>query len=95
LAGQPDIEHIRMRATSYGVPLPFDVFLEDGFCLMRARARLYLVVMAAAPEDGGLRTRFLHMEAVPLPGTAVLRPLLRREVRSDLANLARIAAGGF
>jgi hypothetical protein len=95
LAGDSDIEHVRLRATSYGVPLPFEVRIEDGFCLMRARARLYLVVMAAEPEDGGLRTRFLHMEGVPLPGTRLLEPLLRREVRSDLANLARLAAGGF
>jgi hypothetical protein len=90
-----DITRLRMTATSHGVPLPFRVRIEDGFCMMRAQARLYLVVMAAVPEDGGERTRFLHMEAIPLPGTGPVRPLIQREVDSDFSNLQRLAESGF
>lgn len=90
---EPGVERLRITATTRGVvPLRFDVRLEDGFCLMRGRARLYLVVMAAVPE-GDNRTRFLHMEGVPLPGGRLLRPILQREVRSDLRNLKRLAEG--
>lgn len=91
------IEQVRMTATSFavGVRQTFDVRVEDGFCLMRARHRLYLVVMAAVPVDDGARTRLFHLEAVPLPGTRWLRGYLRREVDSDVANLKRIAESGF
>jgi hypothetical protein len=92
---EPDVESVRMRARTYGIDLPFKVRIEDGFCLMGGVARLYLVVMAAEPEDGGQRTRFLHLEAIPLPGSGFLRPLIRREVRSDFARLAGLAARGF
>ena len=88
-------ERLRIAATTYGVAFPFDVRLEDGFCLMQARARLYLVVMAAEPHDGGTRTRFFHLEAVPLPGTGLLRGRLQRAVDADFRNLARLAARGF
>jgi hypothetical protein len=55
---------------------------------MRASARLYLVGMAAVPE--GDRTRFRHVEGVPVPGIGrFARPLVRREVAGDLANMAR------
>ncbi len=86
---------LRIAASSFGVAVPFDVRLEDGFCLMRARARIYLVLMAAEPHDGGERTRFFHLEAVPLPGTRLLRARLQRAVDADFANLARLAARGF
>lgn len=89
------IEHVRLTATSYGLPQPFDVRVEDGFCLMRGRARLYLVVMAAVPVDDGARTRFFHLEAVPMPGASVLRSRLQREVDADLRSLGRIAESGF
>jgi hypothetical protein len=62
---------------------------------MQARARLYMVLMAAEPHDDGARTRFFHLEAVPLPGTRVLRRYLQRVVAADLRNLVRLAAGGF
>jgi hypothetical protein len=88
-------EQLRITASTFGVAFPFDVRLEDGFCLMQARARLYLVVMAAEPHDGGARTRFFHLEAIPLPGTRVLRGYLQRVVDGDFANLTRLAAGGF
>ena len=62
---------------------------------MQARARLYLVLMAAEPHDDGARTRFFHLEAVPLPGTRLLRGYLQRVVDADFRNLARLAARGF
>jgi hypothetical protein len=88
-------ERLRITASTYGVAFPFDVRLEDGFCLMQARARLYLVLMAAEPHDGGARTRFFHLEAIPLPGGRLLRGVLQREVNSDFRNLTRLAADGF
>ena len=81
-----------MTVTAKGVRLPFRARIEDGFCLMRARARLYVVIMAAVPVDDGTRTRFFHMEAVPLPMARGLVGLLQREVDHDFANLAAIAA---
>jgi hypothetical protein len=70
------------------IPFPFDVTIEPGWCLMRAAARSFLVLMAAVPEGEG-RTRYAHAEAVPLSGLGVLRSLLEREVRSDLRGIAR------
>jgi len=78
-----------VRAQSFGVPisLRFDARLEPGLCIMRARRRLYFVGMAAVAE--GDRTRFRHVEGVPLPAVGrVARPLVGREVRSDLAGIA-------
>ena len=63
--------------------------------MMKGMARLYLVVMAAVPENGGERTRFLHMEAIPLPGTVHLRRSIQHEVDSDFSNLKRLAESGF
>jgi hypothetical protein len=88
-------ERLRIAATTFLVPIPFSVRLENGFCLMQARARLYVVLMAAEPQDGGTRTRFFHLEAVPLPGAGVLRGRLQRAVDGDLRNLVRLAAQGF
>ena len=88
------VQTLRITASSFGVAVPFDVRLEDGFCLMQARARLYLVLMAAEP-DGDARTRFFHLEAIPLPGTRPLRSHIQRAVDNDFANLARLAAHGF
>lgn len=87
-----DGEQWRIRATAPYVraTLPFDVRMEaGGFCLMRARWRLFMVAMAADPLDGGRRTRITHVEAIPLPFTRWLRPLLRRFVREDLRGMAR------
>jgi hypothetical protein len=93
-----EVERVRLTARSHGVPVRFDVRVEDGFCLMRGRARLYLVVMAAQPAGDagdGEHTRFLHLEGVPLPGTRLLRGRLRRMVNADLHHLSRLAADGF
>ena len=70
------------------VPLPFRVLIEDGFCLMQARARGFVVLMAAVPEGDG-RTRYAHAEAIPIPGTGFLRRRLEHEVASDLRRLQR------
>ena len=94
-AAEAEVEVLRIEATSFGLRVPFEVRLENGFCLMQARLRLYLVVMAAEPADRGRRTRFFHMEAVPLPGTRPLRARLGRAVRDDFRNLSRLAASGF
>ncbi|MDQ3756538.1 MAG: hypothetical protein M3394_01650 [Actinomycetota bacterium] len=88
LSRDGDRGRIRATAPYVPVPLPFDIRMEEGFCLMKARARLFLVVMAAAPLDDG-RTRITHVEAVPLPFTKWLRPLLSRMVRADVRGMAR------
>jgi hypothetical protein len=70
------------------VPYHFDVTVEDGFCMMRATGRLFVVLMAAVPDpDDPARTRYAHAEAIPLPGLGWLRRRLQREVDSDLRRL--------
>jgi hypothetical protein len=89
-------QQLAASVSNHGVRWPFTVRLEPGFCLMQARARAYVVVMAAAPEPGDpTRTHFVHVEAVPLPGAGFLRPLLTRLVRADLAAMVRLARNGF
>jgi hypothetical protein len=92
---EQDAERLRIKASTLGVAVPFAVRLEEGYCLMQARARLYLVVMAAEPVDDGARTHFFHLEAIPLPGASVARRLLRRAVAADFENLSRLARAGF
>ena len=75
-------------STGSPVPMPFDVHLENGLCLMHARGRLFFVGMAAVPDGPG-RTRFRHVEGVPLPGGNLLRPVFRRTSRADLDRIAR------
>jgi hypothetical protein len=81
-------ETLDMQAWQVGVPAPmrFDVRLEPGLCLMRGWGRLYFVGMAARPE-GDDRTRFRHVEGVPLPGARLLRPVFRRTTAGDMAGL--------
>lgn len=70
------------------VPLPFDVVVEPGFCIMRGRFRAFLVVMAAVPTpDGG--TRYVHAEAVPRRGFGWVRRLIQRTVDADVRGFAR------
>ena len=85
-----DGERWRVRSSMPLVPvgIPFDVRMEDGFCLMRAKWRFYMVVMAATPVDAN-RTRITHVEGIPLPFTRWLRPLLRWFVRIDTKGMAR------
>jgi hypothetical protein len=86
-------ERIDLQAWQVGLPvaMPFDVHLEPGLCLMRARYRLFFVGMAAAPE--GNRTRFRHVEGIPLPGSRLLRPLSRRATGDDVAGIVREVDG--
>jgi hypothetical protein len=91
---------LRIRARTgwraAGMPLAFDVDLEDGWCWMVSRPRVYVVGMAAQPDpDDAGRTVFTHLEGVP-HGGRILGPLLRaahpihrRHVRSDLDGMAR------
>jgi hypothetical protein len=92
LAEVPDgvVEQIVVSAhvPAWGPGLTMDVRLEPGICVMQARARLYLVVMAVADEGDG-RVRHAHLEGVPLPGAGILRPLLRRHVARDVAGIDR------
>jgi hypothetical protein len=82
-------ERLDLQAWQVGLPvaMPFDVHLERGLCLMRARRRLFFVGMAAEAE--GARTRFRHVEGIPLPGTRPLRPVFRRTTRDDVAGIVR------
>jgi hypothetical protein len=83
-------EDLVLQAWAPGSPvaLVFDVRLEEGLCVMRARGRLFLVGMAAVAE--GDRTRFRHAEGVPLPGGRLLRPVVRRTSRADSRRIARL-----
>lgn len=90
------VEQLTATVRNHGVPWPFSVRLEPGFCLMQARSRLYTVVMAAAPEPGDpTRTRFLHLEAIARPGGRFVRPVIERLVAHDVANLVRLARRDF
>jgi len=67
---------VRIRADVLGVPVPggeIDVELRQGWCWMRSP--LYVVGMAAVAEGG--RTRFGHLEGVPLHGPPAVQTLLR------------------
>jgi hypothetical protein len=81
---------LRITARQRGnpLPMPFLVTVEDGWCLMQARARAFVVLMAAVPLDDG-RTRYAHAEAVPIPGTGFLRARLQRMVDADLRGVRR------
>jgi hypothetical protein len=71
------------------VPLRFQVELREGWCLMRSRT--YLVGMAAVPIEAD-RTRYAHLEGLPLrrpPALRPLRPLFRRIVTGDINGITR------
>jgi hypothetical protein len=73
---EADRLRIRVRADVFGLampPVPVAVELREGWCWMRSP--LYVVGMAAAPEGG--RTRFGHLEGVPLHGPRAVQALLR------------------
>jgi hypothetical protein len=82
-------EELRFTTTSpLGLFTPFTARLEDGFCLMRAKGRIYVVVMAAEPTDDG-RTRFGQIEAVPRRWGWILKPLMRLTVGDDIKGFRR------
>lgn len=88
------VEELRFTASSpIGLITPFTARLEDGFCLMRAKWRLYVVVMAAEPTDDG-RTRFGQIEAVPRRGGRLLRWLMRITTADDVKGFRKVATGG-
>jgi hypothetical protein len=85
-----DGDRLRLTARNRRVPfgIPFDVTIEPGFCIMRARSRAFLVVMAAMPTDDG-RTRFAHAEALPLPRLRWLHGRFQRMVEADVRGVER------
>ena len=86
-------EELRFRAVSpLGLVTPFTARLEDGFCLMQATRRLYLVVMAAEPTADG-RTRFGQIEAVPRRAGWLLRPIMRLTTADDVKGFRKVATG--
>ncbi len=88
-------ERLDVRAwTTVGLPQRFDVRIEDGFCLMQGRSRLFVVVMAAEPEaDDPSRTRYAHVEAVPRRGAGPLRRVMQRTVQSDVRGFRSYLEG--
>lgn len=92
-----DGTRLRVRARSSArmgrLPLDFDVDLEDGWCWMVARPRIYVVGMAAEPDpsDPG-RTRYAHLEGLTIRPRALARATRwrsRRHVASDVAGIER------
>ena len=79
-------EHITLRTTRRRVPLSFNARLEDGWCVMQAPGRLFVVVMAARPESAG-RTRYAQLEAVPRPGGRLLARRFTRDVHHDIETI--------
>jgi len=88
---------LRIRARSSwrlaGVPIGFDVDLEDGWCWMVGRQRVYVVAMAAEPDpDDPGRTRYAHLEGVTVRPRLLARATRwrsRRHVASDVAGIER------
>lgn len=85
-------EQVRFTATRHGVRIPFVAHMEDGWCLMQARGRAFVVVMAAT-ADGPNRTRYAQLEAVPLPGGRLLQRRLTRDVQRDVDRIRALLAG--
>jgi hypothetical protein len=74
-----------------GVTLRMQAVLRPGWCVMETGSGSVQIGMAARAEGPG-RTRFAHFEGSRWLGR-LARPLFRRFVRRDLANLARLAEG--
>jgi hypothetical protein len=85
-----DGERLHLTAwTKINVPWSFDVTLADGWCVMMARPRVFMVVMAAVPD--GDRTRAVHIEAVRAPVAGrVLRPMMQRNAAADVRGIRRL-----
>lgn len=81
-------ERLTVEIRSYfGISLRLRAILRPGWCVMQGR--LLVVGMAAAAE--GEQTRFAHLQAVSLPGSRVLSPLLRHRIQHEFENLERLA----
>jgi len=88
--GADDDQRLDLRIrTIVGLPLRMDVILRPGWCWMEARPRTYTVGMAAIPD--GTRTRFAHLEGIPLPGGRLVSPLIRRAMSNDLHRIESLA----
>ena len=85
--------HTRASWRMAGLPLDFDVDLEDGWCWMVSRPRLYVVAMAAEPDPAEPgRTRYAHLEGITVRPRALARATRwrsRRHVASDVAGIER------
>ena len=88
LQEQDDRLEVEIRSF-FGLRLRARAVLRPGWCVMQGQ--LFAVGMAAAPE--GERTRFAHFEALSLPGSGVLRPLLRHRIHHEFETLERLARG--
>ncbi len=85
---QRNDDRLAVEIRSYlGIRLRLEAVLRPGWCIMEGR--LLAVGMAAAPEGEG--TRFAHFEALKLPGTGALRPLLRHRIHHEFETLERLA----
>jgi hypothetical protein len=91
-AGDSIAEDISFVATRHRLSLPFTARLEAGYCVMRARGRAFVVVMAAVP-DGSDRTRYAQLEGVPLPGGRLLQRHFTRDVRHDVRGIRSHLSG--
>jgi hypothetical protein len=83
--------HTRASWRMAGLPLDFDVDLEEGWCWMVARPRIYVVAMAAEPDpDDAGRTRYAHLEGITVRPRLLARATRvrsRRHVASDVAGI--------
>lgn len=74
----------------FGFRLRADAVLRPGWCVMQGS--LFAVGMAAVAE--GSRTRFAHFEALRLPGSRLLAPLLRHRIHHEFEALEALAQRG-
>ena len=79
-------EDLSFVATKRRLSLPFTARLEAGWCVMRARGQIFVVVMAAIPDGPG-RTRYAQLEGMPLPGGRWLQGHFDRDVRHDVKEI--------
>lgn len=86
LSREADRLQVEIRSP-FGFRLRADAVLRPGWCVMQGR--VFAVGMAAAPE--GDRTRFAHFEALRLPGSRVLAPLLRHRIHHEFEALEALA----
>jgi hypothetical protein len=85
---QRDDDRLEVEIRSpFGFRLRAQGILRPGWCVMQGQ--LFAVGMAATPE--GERTRFAHFEVLRLPGTRVLRPLLRHRIHHEFETVERLA----
>ena len=88
-----DAEDLSFVATRRRLSLLFTARLEDGWCVMRARGRMFLVVMAAVPDGAG-RTRYAQLEAMPRAGGRLLRGHFGRDVQHDVKEIGALLSPG-